>query len=240
MRRTIALPALALALLLPASACADRSDSTDLEYRVSNLAAKVKRLEDENRTVSDRLEAARLKITNLEQETARLRREIAGRSAAPSPESEAVSAPGPAAPSPAAIADYLKTEEGKKLLEEGIAAAQARRDAERRARGIQVGLSRFAEQAGLTDYQTEELTKIVGNYTRRMRDVWSKLRGSRDLSPEERSRLRQEIMAETQKLRAEMDAEVKNLLTPEQYEAFRRQPLRSRGFRGRGAPRRDR
>jgi ParB-like chromosome segregation protein Spo0J len=142
------------------------------------------------------------------------------------------------------LADAVITEEAieervKKVIEEREKASReerAKRFAEAAAARESDYLDRLEKELGLTAYQRGELERIFERRRTAMNEFREKMFSSAGrLSPEERTAMRDEA----RKLREDTDAEIKELLTPEQYQTFQtQQPSRGGGpFRGGGGGR---
>lgn len=240
----------ALLVLAAAPGCDDTSGVSDKQ--VAELRSQSKRLEDENRALMNRLDAAERRIAGLSEDLASVNRTAIDASTAASAASKAnadsadaatAGSPGTvgAAPSDAhanlserdrEIATFLDREEGRKVLETAIKAIETKRDQERQDRMVNAMVDAFATKANLTPQQTDSMRKIVGKSMADTRGLWEgMMRG--DMSPEERQTARTDAMAKMQEIQTRTDDEVKSVLDSSQFGMYQQDVERMRnGMRG--------
>lgn len=241
----------ALFALAAAPGCDDTAGVS--EKQVAELRSQSKRLEDENRALMNRLEAAERKIAGLSEDLAAVNRTAIDASTAASAATKANADSTGAATAGSAgiaggaaagdahanlserdreIAAFLDRDEGRKVLETAIKAIETKRDQERQDRMVNAMVDAFAQKANLTPQQTDSMRKIVGKSMADTRGLWEgMMRG--DMSPEERQTARNDAMAKMQEIQTRTDDEVKSVLDSSQFGMYQQDVERMRnGMRG--------
>jgi hypothetical protein len=185
-------------------------------------------------------------------QVARLERELEEiRSTPPAivnpPRTRALDAPVGVAESPGSeesVAARLKDPEFKEAVKKAVADARkeemeamGRMWTNRAAQREKDMVDRFAEEQGLSDYQRDELTKIV---TSRRERLSPQYRAMFTPPAEGETRDMAKIQKEMEKVRADSDEALKSLLTIDQFDAFKKQEESRRGRWGMGGGRSNR
>jgi len=199
----------------PPSVAAGNTDQLKAEF--SDLRTTVARLTEEVRALRD----ARVVPS---EPTA-----LAGGPAALGPDTEA--------PVAAATTEELEAKVNK-LIEE-----KDKKDSEARSQRMnamwegrdKARLKRLQDELDLTDYQAEELAKILGERRKLMSEMRTKMfeGGRENLSQEQITEFREKM----QKSREESDEKVKTLLSSTQYESYEKMDTGGRGMGGFGGGR---
>ncbi len=148
---------------------------------------------------------------------------------------EAATAAAPAAEDAAAAAPLPETID--KVVGDKVQEALAKSEAERRnaigRRFVALAaerekdlIARLAEKAGLTPYQQTEMAKLLARRREAMSGFFRSMFGSgSDQKPEEIAKIREKAAT----IREETETAIKDLLTPDQYEVYRKERASLRG-----------
>lgn len=247
-------PLFLLVLAASAAACAP-GDADSVKKEVADLRADLQKAQDDGRKLALRVEQQDRRIAGLAEDLAEARKMgvvvkeapagTAGATAAtdgvPSASNETASAKlALSSPESAAIAGYLSTEAGKKVLAAAIQADRDARSKEQAQRQVEGAVDRFAKIANLTDDQTKRMKELMNKQAEELRDIFAT---ARDLPPDatqqQRDDLRKQNVAKADEIRKETDDSLKTLLSQTQYEQYSDEAERMRaglrGFAGTGA-----
>lgn len=182
----------------------DRLEADSREVRVVT-AARILELEEELRLAQDHAQLLESRIESL-------------RAAA---DDDAVRHR-PAPPVPDAVREFFETEEGRRALEEALAAYREQRDAEAGKAMVEWRLAKLRKDLELTDDQVRRLREI---FRRSGGDTWRAMLAFQQLpddAPEaDRQSARKSLQETTAQIRAREEQEVRAVLSQSQYEVYR-------------------